>query len=500
MANTTQTADKSYVLSDKTRQFLSGPPKRLLIGGNWVEPASGETFRAVNPATEETLAYVAQAGASDVDAAVAAARRVFDSGAWSRANPHARSRTLVRIAELIEADAAHLAELIVLDNGKTLREARKEVQNVVDSYLYYAGWPTKIYGETNPSSDDVFNYTLVEPAGVCVAIVPWNAPLLGGSMEAGPALACGNSFILKPGEQASLASVRLGELMLEAGLPPGVFTLLTGEGSVTGAALAEHPDVDTVAFTGSTEVGKRVLAASVGSLKRVHLELGGKSPVLVLGDADLDLAIRDSAKGIFALQGQVCCATSRAFVHRSVYDEFVAGMVEAADAVRLGQPLDEETTMGPLITGVQRDRVCGYIEAGKREGAVARAGGDTAKNGPGYFVPPTIFADAHNGMTISQEEIFGPVLTVIPFDDLEDAVGQGNGTIYGLAAAVYTQDISRANALVKRLRAGTVWVNNTLTLDMIAPFGGTKQSGFGRKRGKQSIEHYTSLKTVFVRF
>jgi acyl-CoA reductase-like NAD-dependent aldehyde dehydrogenase len=490
-------------LQPSVSSFVSAPSKKMLIDGKWVDAASGKTFDTVNPATGEVLARVAEADRVDVDRAVAAARSAFDERGWGESKPTARTRLLLKIADLIDAHADELAQLETLDNGKPIFESRNvDVVGAAETFRYYAGWPTKIYGETNPSDPEFFSYTLREPVGVCGQIIPWNFPLLMAAWKLAPALACGNTVVLKPAEQTPLTALRLGELLQEAGVPDGVVNILPGFGETAGAALAEHPSVDKVAFTGSTEVGKLILKASTGNLKRVSLELGGKSPNIVFTDADLDAAVVGALMGIFFNQGQVCCAGSRLFVQERMYDEFTDKIAAFAQHVKLGPPLDPETRMGPLVSREQFERVTNYLAIGKSEGATAKTGGEAATEGAlakGFFVKPTVFTGVKNDMRIAREEIFGPVVAAIPFKDEHDAVLQGNDTIYGLAAGVWTRDVSKAHKVARALKAGTVWVNCYNQMDPTSPFGGYKQSGFGRELGKHSLELYTQIKQVWMR-
>jgi aldehyde dehydrogenase (NAD+) len=482
--------------------FLDGAPKRLLIDGKWVEAQSGKTFETINPTTGEVLARVAEADAADVDRAVRAARAAYERG-WGESKPSERSRLLNRIADLLEAHADEFAQLETLDNGKPIFESRNiDIPGAVETFRYYAGWPTKIYGETNPSDPEFFSYTLREPVGVCGQIIPWNFPLMMATWKIAPALACGNTVVLKPAEQTPLTALRLAELLLEAGVPNGVVNVLPGFGETAGAAIASHPGVDKVAFTGSTDVGRLILKASAGNLKRVSLELGGKSPNIVFADADQDAATVGALMGIFFNQGQVCCAGSRLFVQEQLYEEFTDKVGAFAKQVKLGAPLDPETRMGPLVSSEQYDRVKGYLKIGKDEGAKVKAGGEAATDGKlakGYFIKPTVFTDVKNSMRIAQEEIFGPVVAAIPFKDEHDAVFQGNDTMYGLAAGVWTRDVSKAHKVARALKAGTVWVNCYNQMDPSSPFGGYKQSGFGRELGKHSIELYTQVKQVWMK-
>ena len=408
---------------------------------------SGKTFETINPATERSSALIAEGDKADVDEAVKEARRAFEAGQMGDLGPHARARTLLKVADLIEQHADELAELKRLDNGKPLFESKNiDVRGAADTFRYFAGWPTKIYGETNPSDPSMFNYTLREPMGVCGRIMPWNFPLLMASWKIAPALACGNVVILKPAEQTPLTAIRLGELICEAGLPEGVVQIITGFGPGAGSSIVEHPDIDKVAFTGSTEVGKLILKTSAENLKRVSLELGGKSPNIIFPDADMPSAVFGSALGIFINQGQVCCAGSRVFVQESVYDQFTDSLSQMAKGLTLGNPLDPNTRMGPLVSKEQHDRVKGYLKAGKEEGAKAKTGGEPGKQEAGYFMQPTVFTGVNNQMKIAREEIFGPVATVIPFKDEADVISRATTRTYGLAAAVWTRDINRALA------------------------------------------------------
>jgi aldehyde dehydrogenase (NAD+) len=496
-----QPAMKMPSLDPALAEFLNGAPKKLLINGRWVDARSGKTFETINPATGELLARVAEADAADVDDAVRAARAAFER--WGQGKPSQRTRLLNRIADLIDAHRDELAQLESLDNGKPIFESRNiDVPGAAEVFRYYAGWPTKIYGETNPSDPEFFSYTLREPVGVCGQIIPWNFPLLMASWKIAPALACGNTVVLKPAEQTPLTALRLGELLLEAGVPEGVVNILPGFGPTAGGAIASHPGIDKVAFTGSTEVGREMLKASTGNLKRVSLELGGKSPNIVFTDADLDAATVGALLGIFMNQGQVCCAGSRLFVEEPMYDEFTEKVSTFAQQVKLGPPLDPQTRMGPLVSEEQYDRVKRYLQLGKQEGATVKAGGEAATEGAfakGYFVKPTVFTNVKNSMRIAQEEIFGPVVAAIPFKDENDAVLQGNDTMYGLSAGVWTKDVSKAHKMARALKAGTVWINCYGQIDPTSPFGGYKQSGFGRELGKHSLELYTQVKQVWLK-
>jgi len=481
-------------------EFLKTGPKKLLIGGKWVPAKSGKTFETLNPANEEVLALVAEGDKADVDEAVKHARAAFESGKWSQIGPHQRARYLYKIAELIEQHAEELAELETLDNGKAIFESKNiDIPGAAETFRYYAGWASKIYGETNPSDPGMFNFTLREPVGVCGQIIPWNFPLLMASWKLAPALACGNVCILKPAEQTPLTALRLGELILQTDLPESVVQIVTGFGPGAGSSIAEHPDIDKVAFTGSGEVGKLILRASAGNLKRVSLELGGKSPNIIFPDADMDQAVFGSMMGIFMNQGQVCCAGSRIFVQKGGYEEFTDKLSQFASGLTVGAGIDPNTRMGPLVSKEQHDRVKNYLDIGKREGAKVKIGGEAGDQERGYFIKPTVFADVNNNMQIAREEIFGPVAAAIPFKDENDAVLQGNDTTYGLAAAVWTKDFSRAHKIARKLKAGTVWINTYGMIDPISPFGGYKQSGFGRELGKHSIELYTQIKSVWAK-
>src|ERR1700733_15369711 len=498
-AATTEQSVANPARNRAAASFLKSSPKKLLINGKWVAPKSGKTFETINPATEEVLTLVAEGDKADVDEAVKAARKALEEGKWSQIGPHQRAQFMFKIAELIDKHTDELAELETLDNGKGVAFSKAfDVPSAAETFRYYAGWCTKLYGETNPSDPSMFNYTLREPVGVCGQIIPWNFPLMMAAWKLGPALACGNVVILKPAEQTPLTALRLGELILEAGLPEGVLNIITGFGPGAGSSIAEHPDIDKVAFTGSTEVGKLILKASAGNLKRVSLELGGKSPNIIFADANMEQAVPTSLFGFTMLSGQVCCAGTRVFVQQDFHDEFVDQLTKFAATTKAGNPLDPKTTVGPLVSKEQFDRVKGYLALGKEEGAKARVGGE-AGTGKGYFVDPTVFTGVKNDMRIAREEIFGPVASVIPFKDENDAVFQGNDTTYGLAAAVWTNDVSRAHKVARALKAGTVWVNCYNNIDPISPFGGYKQSGIGRELGKHSIELYTQIKSVYVK-
>ncbi len=472
----------------------------LLIDGKLVPAASCKTFSVYDPATGSEIANVPEAEAEDVNRAVAAARRAFDDGRWQKIGPSGRGKLLWRLADLIEKNLEELAELESLDNGKPYAVARvADLPLAVDMFRYMAGWATKITGTTLPLSlpGEYLSYTVREPVGVVGQIIPWNFPLLMAAWKLAPALAAGCTIVLKAAEQTPLTALRLAELILEAGFPPGVVNILTGFGETAGAALAAHPDVDKIAFTGSTEVGKLIVKAAAGNLKKVSLELGGKSPAIILPDADLDLAIAGAANAIFFNHGQCCCAGSRLFAHKTVYDRVVAGVADIASKIKVGPGLDPATEMGPLVSDEQFARVTRYIEDGLQAGAHAAAGGNRVGN-LGYFVAPTVLEKTTPDMKVIQEEIFGPVVCVQPFDDhdLDVIAARANDTIYGLAASIWTGNISTAHKLASRIRSGTVWINCHNVFDASLPFGGYKQSGWGREMGAEVFHNYTEVKAV----
>ncbi|MFV2007163.1 MAG: aldehyde dehydrogenase family protein [Longimicrobiales bacterium] len=474
---------------------------RLWIGNEWHDAASGATFADVNPATGELLADVAAADEADVERAVEAARSALASKEWGGISPHRRAEILWKLADLIEANADELAEIETRDNGKPIFESRRvDLPSVVENFRYYAGLADKIQGDTIPVSGPFLNYTLREPVGVVGCIVPWNFPLSLAAWKVAPALACGNAVILKPAEQTPLSVLRLGELGAEAGLPPGALNVLPGFGETAGAALVRHPGVDVIAFTGSTEVGKIIMREAADTLKKVSLELGGKSPNIVLADADVEAAVRGAITGIFYGKGEVCAAGSRVLVERGIYDEFVEAFQARAERMTVGDPMGPKTRLGAIVSEAQLERVMGYIEAGRSEGARLVTGGErTEVDGKGNFVTATVFADVEPSMTIAREEIFGPVAAVMPFEDFDDAVTKANDTVYGLAAGVWTRDIGKAHRLASELQAGTVWINTYNQYDSASPFGGYKQSGFGRDLGYRSaLEKYTQVKSVWV--
>jgi len=475
--------------------------RKLLINGELVDAVSGKSFPVYDPSTGQVMAHVAEADAADVDEAVKAARKAFDEGPWPRMTPSERGRILWKLADLIERQTEQFATLESLDNGKPLTVARvADVPLTVDMFRYMAGWATKITGTTIPISfpGEFLSFTLREPVGVVGQIIPWNFPLLMAAWKLAPALSTGCTVVLKVAEQTPLSGLRLGELCQEAGLPEGVVNVLAGYGETAGAALAAHPDIDKVAFTGSTEVGKLIVKAAAGNLKKVTLELGGKSPVIVLDDADVEQVIPGAAGAIFFNHGQCCCAGSRLMIHKKIFDKVVAGVADQAKSIKLGPGLDPITQMGPLVSDEQFRRVTGYIRSGVDEGAEVVVGGKKGSDNGGYFVQPTVLTKTNPTMKVVREEIFGPVVCAQPItdEDLEAIAREANNTTYGLAASVWSRDISKANKLAKRVRAGTVWVNCHNVFDASLPFGGYKESGWGREMGEFVLNNYTEVKAV----
>jgi acyl-CoA reductase-like NAD-dependent aldehyde dehydrogenase len=473
-------------------------PTQLLIGGKFQDAASGRTFQTINPATEEVLAEVAEAGAPDIDAAVRAARGAFIQKSWRNMMARDRAKLLWKVGDLIMKNADELARIESSDNGKPLFESRHiDIPAAAETFYYYAGWCTKIEGETIPVPGNFLNYTLREPYGVCGIITPWNFPLLMVSWKLAPALACGNTAVLKIAEETPLSGLRLGQLCQEAGFPDGVVNVVPGFGETAGRALVAHPDVDKISFTGSTSVGKEIMKTAAETLKKVSLELGGKSPNIVFADADIEAALRGAFNGIFYGKGEVCAAGSRLFVEAGIHDRFVEKLTQRASRLEPGDPLNPKTRLGALVSRAQMERVLGYIRAGTEEGAKAVLSGGRAGE-RGFFVKPAIFDDVSPSMRIAQEEIFGPVLSTITFSDPSDLIEKANGTIYGLAAAVWTRDIGKAHRIAAQLQAGTVWINAYNMLAPESPFGGYKQSGYGRELGRHAIDLYTQVKSVWV--
>ena len=488
--------------------FAGGAAKKLLIGGEWVPARSGRTFSTKNPSSGTVLTEIAEADATDVDLAVAAARRAFE-GPWGRFTPAQRQNVLLRFADLVEQNIDELAMLNVVDMGVPVswqmgltRDGVKP-GSPVETIRYFAGWATKLHGETveNSMPAPLFSYTLREPVGVVGAIFPWNSPLAAPVWKIAPALAAGCTLVLKPAEEAPLGPLRLAELLQELDLPPGVVNVVTGYGEIAGAAITTHPDVNKIGFTGSTETGQAIVRAAAGTMKRVHLELGGKSPDIVFADASLEAAVAGASMGVFANSGQVCCAGTRIFVERPVYEEFVARFSEAASRLRVGDAMDAGTEIGPVVSEAQLDRVTRYLGYGMADGARVTAGGSRVCQGPlasGYFVEPTVFADVEDDMRIARDEIFGPVASILPFETVDEVVRRANDTSYGLASGVWTNDLSRAHYMVKALQAGMVWVNCYGAVDPAMPFGGYKMSGYGKELSGRILDEYLNTKAVWI--
>lgn len=483
-------------------KFLSGQPKKMLIGGKWVASESGKTFETYNPADGKVLAQVAEGGAADVDKAVAAARKAFEEGAWPKMSAAARAKLLYKLADAIEERTEELAQLETLDNGKPINEARGDISSVAETFRYYAGWATKLEGETVNVNSEYFTYTLREPIGVVGQIIPWNFPMLMAAWKFGPALACGNTCVLKPAEQTPLSALRLGELMCEVGFPDGVVNIVTGFGpDSAGEALAKHMGVDKIAFTGEDKTGREIVKASAGNLKRVSLELGGKAPNIVFADADISAAVQGAMEAIFYNQGQVCCAGSRLFLEKPIHDEFMNELTKCAGSLRQGPGLEETTQIGPQVSREQQEKILKYIDIAKGEGAKLACGGEVPGGSlaDGYFVKPTVFDNVRNEMRIAQEEVFGPVLAVIPFSGVEEVAAQANNTTFGLSGAVWTRDVTKAHKLASQIKAGTIWINCYGAFGPAMPFGGYKMSGYGRELGKHSIDLYTNIKSVWMK-
>jgi aldehyde dehydrogenase (NAD+) len=474
--------------------------KQLFIANEWRDAAGGKTMDVVNPATEDVCASVASADAADLDAAVSAARAALN-GPWGQMSARERGRLVRRLGERLMERADEVSRLETLHNGKPISESRHiEIPSAAECFEYYGGWADKLMGETIPVKGNYLNYTLREPLGVCAAIVPWNFPLLIAVWKIAPALACGNTIIVKPASQTPLTALALGEIALEVGLPPGVLNVLTGPGAKLGQAIVEHPGIDKIAFTGDTSTGKAIMKGAADTLKKITLELGGKSPNIVLPDADLEAAIRGATIGIFYGKGEVCAAGSRLLVDKSIKHEFIDRLAARAKKMVAGDPMDPKTRFGALSSKKQMETVLRYVESARREGATLVAGGSRTDigTGKGYFVQPTVFADVKPEMTISREEIFGPVLAAIDFADLDEAIAIANDSPYGLAAGVWTRDIKKAHYVARKLQAGTVWINTYNVYDTASPFGGYKQSGFGREMSAHALEHYTQVKSVWV--
>ncbi|MBT2605718.1 aldehyde dehydrogenase family protein [Peribacillus simplex] len=489
--------EQTIKLNPRVQEFLKGT-KKLLINGELVEAASGKTFETLDPSNGKVLAVVSEAGPEDVDKAVKAARNAFDNGPWKKMSASERSRLIYKLADLMEEHKEALAQLDTLDNGKPIGETTNaDVPLAIDHFRYYAGWTTKIVGQTIPVAGNYFNYTRHEAVGVVGQIIPWNFPLLMAAWKLGAALATGCTIVLKPAEQTPLSALYLGQLALEAGFPPGVLNVIPGFGETAGSPLVDHPDVDKIAFTGSTSVGKMIMRQASGTVKKISLELGGKSPNIILPDADMSKAIPGALMGIMFNQGQVCCAGSRLYIQKKSYDNVVADLVSHAKNIKQGAGLDPSTQIGPLVSSEQMERVGGYIEKGKSEGAEVVTGGNYGQ-GEGYFVTPTIFAGVEDEMTIAKEEIFGPVVAAMPFDDLDDVINRANNSEYGLAAGLWTQDVKKAHYVANELKAGTVWVNCYNAFDAASPFGGYKQSGIGREMGSYALDNYTEVKSVWI--
>lgn len=487
-----------------TPQSAQTTPRRyqLFIDGQWTDAESGKTFTTPNPSTGQTLAEVAEGDKADIDKAVAAARRAFE-GKWSKLSARDRGRLLYKLSQLIEERASELAALETQDNGKPIKESLYvDLPQVAENFEYFAGWTTKIEGETIPVPGKMFNYTLREPVGVCGQIIPWNFPLLMAAWKLAPALAAGNTIVLKPAEQTPVTAMELGKLIQEAGFPDGVVNIVPGYGETAGAALASHPGIDKIAFTGSTEVGKIIAKSAADNLTKVSLELGGKAPNIVFADADIEQAVSGAMMSIFFNQGQVCCAGSRLFVEEGVKDQFLERFQERSKKITVGDPMDQATQMGPQVSSEQLDRIKSYVSIGQQEGAAVLCGGvspDLAGDFQnGYFFQPTILSDVKNQMRVAQEEIFGPVVSVISFKDEEDLIKQANATVYGLSAGIWTKDITRAHRFAKEIRAGVIWINTFNMFNAASPFGGYKQSGYGREMGKHALEMYTQVKSVWV--
>lgn len=471
---------------------------KLLINNKWVEPTGGKYFETLNPATGKTIAEVAEASPADVDKAVKAARAALESGPWKKMTGAERGRLMYRLADLVEESAAELAALESLNSGKTITDSRDDVAGVVNWFRYYAGWADKIEGRTLPLGKPFYSYTLRQPIGVVGQIIPWNFPLMMLAWKWGPALACGNTIVMKPAEQTPLTALRMGELAIEAGFPPGVINLLNGFGESTGNALVVHPDVNKIAFTGHVDTAKIIQKAAADTLKRCTFELGGKSPNVIFGDVDIEEAVNGAYQAIYFHAGQCCVAGSRLFVERSIKNEFVERFAEKAKRRRVGDPLDPKTEQGPQVSQEQLDKILNYVEIGQRQGADLVVGGERHGN-KGFFVEPTVFDNVKDDMTIARDEIFGPVVSILPFKDYDEMIARANKTYYGLAAGIFTNDLSIAHRYAADVQAGTVWVNCYGVVTPSTPFGGYKMSGIGRENGEAVLEHYCETKTVTIK-
>jgi aldehyde dehydrogenase (NAD+) len=470
----------------------------LLINNQWVDPVDGGSFDTYNPATGEVIAKVAAAGPKDVDKAVKAARKALESGPWSTMDAADRGKLLLKLADLVDANAKELANLESLNCGKTIKDSKGDMEGVANTLRYYAGWADKIEGKTVPVRGSFLSYTLRQPVGVVGQIIPWNFPLLMLAWKWGPALACGNTIVLKPAEQTPLTALRIGELALEAGFPPGVVNILNGMGETTGAAIVVHPGIDKIAFTGHVDTAKIIQKAAADTLKRTTFELGGKSPNVIFADADLDSAVDGAFHAIYFHGGQCCTAGSRLFVEQKIHEDFVERLAEKSKERKIGDPLDPKTEQGPQVSKEQLDKILGYIDLGQKQGATLMTGGHRVGD-KGFFVEPTIFDNVKDDMAIAKDEIFGPVVSVLPFKSLDEVLPRANNTTYGLAAAVWTKNIDKAHQFAKQVKAGTVWVNCYHVVDTTTPFGGFKMSGQGRENGEAALEHYTETKTVTVK-
>ncbi|MCZ4053769.1 aldehyde dehydrogenase family protein [Oxalobacter sp. OxGP1] len=472
------------------------PQYELLIDGKWVTPESGQYSTILNPATEEVIAHVAAGSEKDVDTAAKAARAALK--VWNGITAAERGRILNRLADLLEKNQEELIMLESMNAGKPIASVRRQdMPAAIDTLRYYAGWTDKIIGQVIPARTDALTYTVREPVGVVGAIVPWNFPLMIGIWKIAPALACGCTLVVKPAELTPMTAIRIGELALEAGIPPGVLNIVTGKGSVVGDAMVAHPQIDKITFTGSPKVGRGIMQGAAVNFKKITLELGGKSANIIFDDADLDSAVRGSASGIFFNAGQVCSAGSRILVHKKIHDEVVDRLIERAKHIRIGDTASDDTIMGPLVSRNQMNTVMDYIDIGKKEGACVAYGGQRVGD-KGFYVSPTIFTDVQHEMRISQEEIFGPVASIIPFEDEEDAIRIANGTAFSLAAGIWSADVTRIHKVAHELRAGTVWINTYGYTDVRLPWGGTGESGFGREHGEAALENFTEPKTIWL--